>query len=242
MPPSKRSLPWQRPGYGYPTYRGSSSRPKRRRNNQFSKPARTAARPTASTPASSQREPSPDYFGSDDDDDEWLNQPEISATPPSSGATQVANRPIAQPTPRLTPQSSQSLNGRTPQSSSIPGVYLSSPNAIMTPPATQQRSQPYNRGGMPSSQGTPTASHRASQIVRPPNTQSAPINRPAPQISRMSWQSSQSSQSSQPSSQSNPILIESDDEDISSTPYQPENDFIPIGYVSKDLATETINV
>jgi hypothetical protein len=244
MPPSKRSLPWQRSGYEQqlPAYRRSASW-SRGRNKQARRQARPAARPPASTPASGPRAPSPDYFGSDDDDDlEWLDPPAPQATPPSSsGATQVANRPIAQPTPRLTPQSSQPLSGRTPQSSSRPGAFTVPPSVIQTPPATQQRSQPYNRGGMPSSsQGTPTSSYRPSQIVRP-NTQSVTpaINIPAPQINRMSWQSSQSSQ---PSSQSNPIVIDSDDEDISSTPYQPENDFIPIGYVSKNLVAELVNV
>jgi hypothetical protein len=251
MPPQRRTLPWQRLASQGPSSYSSYSGPRRQRR----KPARRRIPSPVQTPAtcvsgpatypvsnahSNPRAASPKYFSSDDDDDvEFIDSFPTQPTPPSSsGAVPVANRPLAHSSPRL----AHGANSVTPQSSSRTGAYMVPPGILPTPPATQGRSQPYQRVGTPSSsQETPQSSYRANQDVRPPSSQQLPssINRVAPQINRASSQSmnrmsSQSAQSSQPSSQANPIMIDSDDEDISSTPFQPENDFISIGYVSKD--------
>jgi hypothetical protein len=259
MPPQRRILPWQRLAAMGPSYRPSRGR---------RRPARRPASPPVSRPpvpgratypvsnaGSNPRAASPKYFSSDDDDDvEFIEAFPPQPTPPSSsGTTPVANRPIAQPKSRLTP----GANNVTPQSSSRPGAFIVPPDILPSPPATQARSQPNQRVGTPSSsQGSSQPSYRANQAIGPTSSQHSrpssqqipsPINRVAPQINRASSQSinrmsSQSSQASQPqpSSQTNPITIDSDDEDISSTPFQPENDFISIGYVSKDPSSNSL--
>jgi hypothetical protein len=268
MPPQRRTLPWQRLAAMGPTYRPSRGGRRPARRPASTSASRPASRP-ASTPVpgpatsnvgSNPRAASPKYFSSDDDDDdvEFLESFPTQPTPPSSsGTAPVANRPVTQPTPRLTP----GANSVTPQSSSRTGAFMVPPDILPTPPATGVRLHPYQRVGTPSSsQGSSQSSYRANQAVRPsssqpsrPSTQQIPssINRVALQINRASSQSinrmssqssqaSQSSQSSQPSSQTNPILIDSDDEEISSTPFQPENDFISIGYVSMDSSSSPL--